>query len=115
LIVAFSRDVTEQKRLELRSRQNGRNLTESQRFANPGSTAMDVTEGTKIEEALKRRKRTPLFLALVRHRPAPGSSRIQTHVHDLLVTAFASVRALDRDGISSTRPPPFGILHVIRC
>src|ERR1700751_3967184 len=54
LIVVFSRDVTEQKRLELRSRQNGRNLTESQRFANPGSTAMDVTEGTKIEEALKR-------------------------------------------------------------
>src|SRR5260370_900347 len=54
LIVVFSRDVTEQKRLELRSRQNGRNLTESQRFANPGSTAMDVTEGTKIEEALRR-------------------------------------------------------------
>ena len=54
LIVVFSRDVTEQKRLELRSRQNGRNLTESQRFANPGSTAMDVTEGTKIEEAFKR-------------------------------------------------------------
>src|ERR1700726_210948 len=54
LIVVFSRDVAEQKGLELRSRQNGRNLTESQRFANPGSTAMDVTEGTKIEEALKR-------------------------------------------------------------
>ena len=54
LIVVFSRDVTEQKRLELRSRQNGRKLTESQRFANPGTTAMDVTEGTKIEEALKR-------------------------------------------------------------
>ena len=34
LIVVFSRDVTEQKRLELRSRQNGRKLTESQRFAN---------------------------------------------------------------------------------
>src|SRR6202162_258082 len=54
LIVVFSRNVTEQKRLELRSRQNGRKLTESQRFANPGSTAMDVAEGTKIEEALKR-------------------------------------------------------------
>ena len=54
LIVVFSRDVTEQKRLELRSRQNGRKLTESQRFAKPGTTAMDVTEGTKIEEALKR-------------------------------------------------------------
>jgi hypothetical protein len=50
----FSRDVTEQKRPELRSRQNGRKLTESQRFANPGTTAMDVTEGTKIEKALKR-------------------------------------------------------------
>src|ERR1700737_1880132 len=54
LMVVFSRDVTEQKRLELRSRQNGRKLTESQRFSNPGTTAMDVTEGTKIEEALKR-------------------------------------------------------------
>src|SRR6201987_3252854 len=54
LIVVFSRDVTEQKRLELRSRQNGRKLTENQRFANPGSTAMDVTEGTKVEEALRR-------------------------------------------------------------
>jgi PAS domain S-box-containing protein len=54
LIVVFSRDVTEQKRLELRSRQNGRKLTESQRFSNPGTTAMDVTEGTKLEEALKR-------------------------------------------------------------
>jgi PAS domain S-box-containing protein len=54
LIVVFSRDVTEQKRLELRSRQNGRNLTESQRFTNADSTALDVTEGTKIEEALKR-------------------------------------------------------------
>jgi PAS domain S-box-containing protein len=54
LIVVFSRDVTEQKRLELRSRQNRRFLTESQRFANPGSTAMDVTKGTKVEEALRR-------------------------------------------------------------
>jgi PAS domain S-box-containing protein len=54
LIVVFSRDLTEQKRLELRSRQNRRNLTESQRFANPGSTAMDVTKGTKVEEALRR-------------------------------------------------------------
>src|SRR6202795_226621 len=54
LIVVFSRQVTEQKGLEPRSRQNDRMLTESQRFANPGSTAMDVTEGTKIEEALKR-------------------------------------------------------------
>src|ERR1700737_3347785 len=54
LMVVFSRDVTEQKRLELRSRQNGRNLTESQRFTNADSTALDVTEGTKMEEALKR-------------------------------------------------------------
>src|ERR1700720_3535614 len=54
LIVVFSREVTEQKGLELRSRQNGRNLTESQRFTNADSTALDVTEGTKIEEALKR-------------------------------------------------------------
>src|ERR1700719_1275736 len=54
LIVVFSRDVTEQKRLELRLRQNGRKLTESQRFTNADSTALDVTEGTKIEEALKR-------------------------------------------------------------
>ena len=62
LIVVFSRDVTEQKRLELRSRQNGRKLTESQRFANPGTTAMDVTEGTKIEEALKRSQDTRLTI-----------------------------------------------------
>jgi PAS domain S-box-containing protein len=54
LIVVFSRDVTEQKRLELRSRQNEGNLTESQRFTNPGSTGMDVTERTKVEEALRR-------------------------------------------------------------
>src|ERR1700732_3044853 len=53
LIVVFSREVTEQKRLELRSRQNGRNLTESQRFTNADSTALDVTEGTRIEEALR--------------------------------------------------------------
>src|SRR5271166_2320071 len=54
LIVVFSRDVTEQKRLELRSRQNERKWTESQQFTNAGSTALDVTEGTQIEEALKR-------------------------------------------------------------
>jgi PAS domain S-box-containing protein len=54
LIVVFSREATEQKHLEMRSRQNGRNLTESQRFANPRSTALDVTEGTRIEEALRR-------------------------------------------------------------
>jgi PAS domain S-box-containing protein len=54
LIVVFSRDVTEQKRLELRSRQNERKLTQSQQFTNAGSTAQEVTEGTKIEEALKR-------------------------------------------------------------
>src|ERR1700737_383458 len=54
LIVVFSRDVTEQKRLELRSRQNGRNLTESQRFTNAGSAAPDVTERTIIKEASRR-------------------------------------------------------------
>jgi PAS domain S-box-containing protein len=50
LIVVFSRDVTEQKRLELRSRQS----TESQRLANVGSTALDVTERARIGEALRR-------------------------------------------------------------
>ena len=54
LIVVFSRDVTEQKRLEPRSRQNERKLTESQQFTNAGSTGLDVTEGTRIEEALRR-------------------------------------------------------------
>jgi PAS domain S-box-containing protein len=54
LIVVFSRDVTEQKRLELRSRQNERKLTQSQQFTNASSAAQEVTEGTKIEEALKR-------------------------------------------------------------
>src|SRR5208282_540156 len=54
LIVVFSRDVTEQKRLELRSRQNERKLTESQRFTDAVSTALDITEGTRIEEALRR-------------------------------------------------------------
>jgi PAS domain S-box-containing protein len=54
LIVAFSREVTEQKGLEPRSRQNDRMLTESQEFTNADSTALDVTEGTRIEEALRR-------------------------------------------------------------
>jgi len=54
LIVVFSREVTEQKRLELRSSQNDRMLTESQQFTNADSTALDVTEGTRIEEALRR-------------------------------------------------------------
>src|ERR1700734_3277512 len=54
LIVMFSRDVTEQKRFELRSRQNEKDLTESQQFTNADSTALDVTEGTRIEEALRR-------------------------------------------------------------
>src|SRR5712675_1657711 len=54
LIVVFSRVVTEQKRLEPRSRQNEKDLTESQRFTNAGSTAQNVTEGTRIEEALRR-------------------------------------------------------------
>jgi PAS domain S-box-containing protein len=54
LIVVFSRDVTEQNRLGLQSRENERKLTESQQFTNAGSTAQEVAEGTKIEEALKR-------------------------------------------------------------
>jgi PAS domain S-box-containing protein len=54
LIIVFSRDVTEQKRLELRSRQNEKDLTESRRFTNADSTVLDVTEGTRIEEALRR-------------------------------------------------------------
>src|SRR3984893_9993399 len=53
LIVVFSREVTEQKRFELRSHQNEKDLTESQRLANAESAAMDVTEGTRIEEALR--------------------------------------------------------------
>jgi PAS domain S-box-containing protein len=54
LIVVFSRDVTEQKRFELWSRQNEKDLTESRWFTNAGSRAKDVTEGTRIEEALRR-------------------------------------------------------------
>src|SRR5580704_15186652 len=54
LIVVFSREVTEQKALEPRSHQNDRMLTESQRFTNAESTALDVTERTRIEEALRR-------------------------------------------------------------
>jgi PAS domain S-box-containing protein len=54
LIVVFSRDVTEQKRFELRLRQNEKDLTESQWFTNAGSRAKDATEGTRIEEALRR-------------------------------------------------------------
>jgi PAS domain S-box-containing protein len=53
LIAVFSRDVTEQKRFDLRSRQNEEDLTESWRFTNADSTALDVTEGTRIEEALR--------------------------------------------------------------
>lgn len=54
LIAVFSRDVTEQKRFELRSRQNEEDLTESRRFTNANSTALHVTRGTRIEEALRR-------------------------------------------------------------
>jgi PAS domain S-box-containing protein len=54
LIVLFSRDVTEQKRLKLRSRQEERKLTESRRFTNAESTVLNVTEETRIEEALRR-------------------------------------------------------------
>jgi PAS domain S-box-containing protein len=54
LIVVLSRETTEQERLELRLGQNGRNLTVSQRFANPGSIALAAAEATRIEEALRR-------------------------------------------------------------
>ena len=54
LIVVFSREVTQQKGLEPRSRQNDRMLAESQQFTNADSTALDVTEGKRIEEALRR-------------------------------------------------------------
>src|ERR1700738_4875724 len=54
LIVVFSREVTEQKGLEPRSRQNDRMASESQQFTNAESTALDVTEGTRIEEAWRR-------------------------------------------------------------
>jgi PAS domain S-box-containing protein len=54
LIVVYSRDVTEQKRLELRSRQHERKLTENQRFTTAGNAALDATEGTTNEEALRR-------------------------------------------------------------
>jgi PAS domain S-box-containing protein len=54
LIVVFSRETTEQERLELRPRQNGRNLTENQRFAKPGTIALAVAETTRIEEAARR-------------------------------------------------------------
>jgi PAS domain S-box-containing protein len=54
LIVVFSRDVTEQRRFELRSRQNEKDLTESRWFTNAGSRAKDLTEGTRIKEALRR-------------------------------------------------------------
>jgi signal transduction histidine kinase len=50
----FSREITEQKGLEPRSGQNDRMLTESQQFTNADRTALDVTEGTRIEEALRR-------------------------------------------------------------
>ena len=53
LIVVFSRDATERKGLELRLRQNERK-TESHRLTNAENTALDVTVGTRIEEALRR-------------------------------------------------------------
>ena len=43
LIVVFSRDVAEQKRLEPRWRQNEGKLTDSQRFKKTRSTPLDVT------------------------------------------------------------------------
>src|SRR5580700_10411789 len=54
LIVVFSREVTEQKALEPRPRQNDRSSTERQQFTNANSTALDVREGKRIEEALRR-------------------------------------------------------------
>jgi PAS domain S-box-containing protein len=54
LIVVFSREITEQKDLEQRARQNQRRLTESRRFRNAVSTALDVTEGTTMERAVRR-------------------------------------------------------------
>jgi PAS domain S-box-containing protein len=54
LIVVFSREVTDQKGLEPRSRWNDGKLTESQRYADAGSPALDLTERTRIEEALRR-------------------------------------------------------------
>ena len=54
LIVVFSREVTEQKGLEPRSRQNDGMLSESQQFTNANSPALDVTDRTRIEEALRR-------------------------------------------------------------
>src|SRR5258708_34887414 len=54
LIVVFSRDITEQKRLEVRSRQDERSSAASQRFINARDSATDVTEQTKIEDALRR-------------------------------------------------------------
>jgi PAS domain S-box-containing protein len=54
LIVVFSRDVTEQKRLKLRSRREERKLTESRQFTNAESTVLNVTEETRIEGALRR-------------------------------------------------------------
>jgi PAS domain S-box-containing protein len=54
LIVVFSRDVTEQKGLELRSHLNWGDLNESQRLDHSGSVATDITEGTTVEETLRR-------------------------------------------------------------
>src|ERR1700730_18590761 len=54
LIVVFSREVTQQKGLKPRARRNDRMLTESQQFTNANSTALDVREGKRIEEALRR-------------------------------------------------------------
>jgi len=54
LIVAFSRVVSEQKGPEPRSRQTDRIFTESQQFTNADSTAMDLGEGTRFDEALRR-------------------------------------------------------------
>src|SRR5258708_14223256 len=52
LIVVFSREVTEQKRLELRPSQHDAMFTESQPFTNPGSTALDATAGPRITHTL---------------------------------------------------------------
>jgi PAS domain S-box-containing protein len=54
LIIVFSRDVAEQKRLEPWSRHNERQLTERERFAKAGGAAPDVTARTIIDEASRR-------------------------------------------------------------
>ena len=117
LIVVFSRDVTEQKRLELRSPQNGRKLTESQRFTKPASTAMDITEGTKIEEALKRSQEylrltidtIPTFAWC--NRPDGSNEFLTRIVHSgFLFRRVPEISVLIRVGESAT----FGAYHVWR-